>query len=623
MADYREVLSAAIAAALQVGGLLRDNLAQPEQLRPAAEQMLRTSLHAVAPTFGYRSPEAGLLPGEDPAHLWLVDPLNGRTPGDQSPRGGAVSIALLHNATPVLGVVYAFAFPDHKGDLIAWAEGCDPITRNGIRVDEVLADVPLDMPAANFDDRLIVFLPPAADQRPDVSAARCKPARYITVPSLAYRLALVAAGDGIATVALDGPNGIDLAAAGHALLRGAGGVLVDQDGNPLRYSTDGTTACTSCFAGGTSAVEALRKRPWNDPAPPPSPEPAMPLIRPARYGPARVTHRVVSDSGVLSRAQGCLLGQIAGDALGGLVEFDEEDTIRKCYPHGCRDLADGGTWYNMAGQPTDDSELALLLARTLVSEGRYDTQAVLSAYVDWWNDPRTYDRGNTIGRALRAAAEGTTHEGRLMLMRMRANRDSESNGSLMRISPVGIFAAGRPGDAAEMARQDSQLTHPHPVCGDSCAVFVAAIATAIATGCGAEGAYQAALQCAEQFAVQSSVREALAAARDKPPADYLTQQGWVLIALQNAFFQLLQAANLEEGVVATVMAGGDTDTTAAIAGALLGAVHGRGAVPARWQRCVRACRMLEGTATHHPRAQEYWPTDVLELAECLVLAGNR
>ncbi|MFO0846343.1 MAG: ADP-ribosylglycohydrolase family protein, partial [Gemmataceae bacterium] len=84
----------------------------------------------------------------------------------------------------------------------------------------------------------------------------------------------------------------------------------------------------------------------------------------------------------------------------------------------------------------------------------------------------------------------------------------------------------------------------------------------------------------------------------------------------------LHAPSAEEGVVATVMAGGDTDTNAAIAGALLGAVHGRDAVPARWQRCVRSCRTFDGAPTRHPRGREYWPVDVLELAECLLLAGQ-
>src|SRR5262249_28378900 len=151
----------------------------------------------------------------------------------------------------------------------------------------------------------------------------------------------------------------------------------------------------------------------------------------------------------------------AGDALGGLVEFEDTETIRQRYPHGCRELLDGGTWNNLAGQPTDDTELALLLARSIVHTGRYDQAEVLLAYVDWWTDPRTYDRRATIGKALSAAARGSTLEERLALLERQANRSSQANGSLMRISPVGVFCAGKPDLAAEIALVESRLTHPH------------------------------------------------------------------------------------------------------------------------------------------------------------------
>ncbi len=68
----------------------------------------------------------------------------------------------------------------------------------------------------------------------------------------------------------------------------------------------------------------------------------------------------------------------------------------------------------------------------------------------------------------------------------------------------------------------------------------------------------------------------------------------VLVALQNAFYQLLHADSLEEGVVDTVMAGGDTDTNACIAGALLGACHGLEAIPERWREAILACRRRKG-----------------------------
>ena len=80
------------------------------------------------------------------------------------------------------------------------------------------------------------------------------------------------------------------------------------------------------------------------------------------------------DPGTLSRAQGCLLGQPAGDSLGSLVEFQSSEQIRCNYPDGVRELADGGTWGTIAGQPTDDSEMALTLARILLKQRRYSLE---------------------------------------------------------------------------------------------------------------------------------------------------------------------------------------------------------------------------------------------------------
>ena len=57
------------------------------------------------------------------------------------------------------------------------------------------------------------------------------------------------------------------------------------------------------------------------------------------------------------RAQGCLVGQLAGVALESWVEFTGPEGIRGRYPDGGRDLADGGTWDTLAGPPTDDSEM--------------------------------------------------------------------------------------------------------------------------------------------------------------------------------------------------------------------------------------------------------------------------
>ncbi len=314
-----------------------------------------------------------------------------------------------------------------------------------------------------------------------------------------------------------------------------------------------------------------------------------------------------SNSGVLSRALGCLLGQLIGDSLGSLVEFQSPERIRRRYPDGVRDMADGGTWNTIAGQPTDDSEMALLLARSLVSLGRFDQEEVRKAYVFWLNS-KPFDVGNTIQSGLTGWPIP----------------DSQANGAMMRISPLGIFGANYTlEDVAEWARQDAELTHIHPVCKQANALFAMAIAHAVRTGCSTYDLYEMIEGWAEEMGARSSLKEAIAGAADSPPEEFVYQQGWVLIAFRNALWQLLNAENVEEGIVDSVMRGGDTDTNAAISGALLGAVHGREAIPERWIETIQDCRPQAGKpGVYKPRPECFWPADVLELAEQLIAVAD-
>ena len=306
---------------------------------------------------------------------------------------------------------------------------------------------------------------------------------------------------------------------------------------------------------------------------------------------------------MLERAQGCLLGQLAGDSLGSLVEFRAPNDIRREYPQGVRELADGGTWNTIAGQPTDDSEMALLLARMLADQGRYDPEEARKAYI-FWLDSGPFDCGMNVAGGLRG----------------RPNPDSQANGAMMRISPLGIFGANHdPELVAEWTRRDAAITHPHRVCQQANALFTMAIARAIRQGSAARNLYEQIVTWAEDMKVDGSLREALRGAGESPPADYLHQQGWVLTAFRNALWQLLHAPNLEEAVVDTVMRGGDTDTNAAICGALLGAVHGRNAVPGQWVESLLKCHPAPGQPNvRHPRPECFWPVDVLILAERLI-----
>ncbi len=309
------------------------------------------------------------------------------------------------------------------------------------------------------------------------------------------------------------------------------------------------------------------------------------------------------DKTILSRAQGCLLGQLAGDSLGSLVEFKTPEEILQLYPQGVQELADGGTWNLLAGQPTDDSEMALLLARLLVKEGRYDAKLAIDAY-SYWLSTAPFDCGMTILKALHGSP----------------NNASQANGALMRISPLGIFGAKHELEQVrEWAIQDAYLTHTHPICQQANVFFAMGIAHAIATGCSATTLYETIARWANELPTDCRIKDCIKDAVVSPPKDYISHQGWVLIAFHNALYQLLHAKTCADGIKNTVMQGGDTDTNAAICGALLGAVYGIEAIPSQWSDAVLNCRADERNAkVHRPRPKCFWPIDALTLAEQLV-----
>lgn len=140
-----------------------------------------------------------------------------------------------------------------------------------------------------------------------------------------------------------------------------------------------------------------------------------------------------------------------------------------------------------------------------------------------------------------------------------------------------------------------------------------AISEAVGKSTSAQQIYEDVKDWATAMKAEKPLMKAILDAADRRPVDYLHQQGWVLIAFQNALYQLLYAKSLEEGVVDTVMCGGDTDTNAAIAGALLGAVRGREALPKQWVEKVLNCRPTSGQPNVlRPRPECFWPVDALQ-----------
>ncbi|MBS1875240.1 MAG: ADP-ribosylglycohydrolase family protein [Acidobacteria bacterium] len=572
-----------------------------------AEAGILRELTEAFPEYGYLGEELGArATARDPErHTWIVDPNDGTADFLRGFRGASVAIALVRDGAPVLGVVYAYCAPDSAGDLIAWARGCGPVTRDGKPVERA-------WPSRITEDST-VLASTYSDYKIELNARAMYPMRFRGSPSIAYRLALMAVGEADATISLNAPHSWDYAA-GHALLMGAGGRLADGVGATMTYGEDGVSDCSGMCAGGADVTIAdLLARNWRG-VTRGLRDRTTPFLTPERG-------RALRDPGRLSRAQGCMIGQLAGDSLGSLVEFQTPERIATIHPDGVTRLETGGVWGTLAGQPTDASEMALVLARSMIRTGRYDSDQAARAYLAWFRS-RPFDMGSTTSGVL-AHADRRVAEGQSSgeACRSSANGVSQSNGALMRVSPVGI--ACEPEQAYEEGGRDSGLTHSHTVCREASALYCAAISQAIRTGDGAQAVYDWTAELAARRFVSQPVAGALSSARHAAPPGYLDRQGWVLTALQNAFYQLLHASGPAEGVIDTVARGGDADTNGATAGALLGAVYGFRRFPAQWVDRVLTVRPLRGLpGVNRPRPTACWPTDAMYLAELLATLGS-
>jgi ADP-ribosylglycohydrolase len=194
----------------------------------------------------------------------------------------------------------------------------------------------------------------------------------------------------------------------------------------------------------------------------------------------------------------------------------------------------------------------------------------------------------------------------------------------MRISPLGIWGVNESeDDLADLAVADAMMTHRHSVCQQINVIYVLAIRYAVKTKCSPKELYKHIRVIASDRGASDTLLKTIHDAAHWKPLDYCHNQGWVMIAFKNALFQLWNADSFEEALVDTVMQGGDTDTNAAICGALIGAVYGIDAIPQQWRDAVLSCRpSSDNPRAHRPRPEEYWPIDALELAEALLLRSD-
>lgn len=285
------------------------------------------------------------------------------------------------------------------------------------------------------------------------------------------------------------------------------------------------------------------------------------------------------------RARGVLVATAAGDALGAGYEFGPP------LPDGAPvDMIGGGPFGFEPGEWTDDTSMAVAIAEAAATGAdlREATTrgAVLARWQEWAASAK--DVGRQTRRVLRAAARGDASAAAEAARSLhRATGRTGGNGALMRTAPVSLAYLDDPEGLVAAATGLSAMTHFDPESGEACVIWCLAIRHAVLTGD---------LDVRHGITALPGPRRSVWSERiDVAEASHPTafpNNGWVVAALQAAWCAIATSpgmhddrarpAHLRNSLERAVRGGYDTDTVAAIAGGLLGAAHGAGAVPAMW-----------------------------------------
>lgn len=249
----------------------------------------------------------------------------------------------------------------------------------------------------------------------------------------------------------------------------------------------------------------------------------------------------------------CIYGLAVGDALGVPYEFCRRGTFE------CTGMVGDGTHGQHAGTWSDDTSMALCICSSIKRLGRVDTADIAGRFRRWLEhgdftcDGRAFDVGMTCREAISTGVPGESY-------------DECGNGSLMRTAPLALLDYFD----THKIREVSAITHAHPVAEWSCIALCDILRTIRNSGTPAKHVLWR--------------RYGYIASR---PVEAVKSGGYCEHTLEAALWCFLNTDSYADCVLAAVNLGGDTDTTAAVAGALAGVYYGFGAIPPKWTGQLR------------------------------------
>lgn len=279
------------------------------------------------------------------------------------------------------------------------------------------------------------------------------------------------------------------------------------------------------------------------------------------------------DEKILDRLRGVAVGAAIGDALGMPLEFQAptpaDALVRDMLP---ARLA--------AGTFTDDTEMALALAESLLHQKPLDPMDLAGRFVDWYRR-RPSDIGLYTSMVLQGVDRGLPWE-EAARRAQAANPNNAANGSVMRCWPVAIAWWNNRLHLIADSELQSRVTHMNDEC-ISASVFINVWIAELVQGVAPAEALHNTLAVVAMPDEERAVIEAAPRRR----REALRNTGWVRHTLESVTWGLLTTDSFEEALVQVVNLGMDADTAGAVMGAVAGAAYGLSAIPTRWTRVLK------------------------------------
>lgn len=329
------------------------------------------------------------------------------------------------------------------------------------------------------------------------------------------------------------------------------------------------------------------------------------------------------DKQLADKIKGVIFGQAVGDALGLGTEFMTKEQVGYYYPKGLYEyeqiIQDSHRTRWKKGEWTDDTDQMLCILDSLLFTKKVNSYNIANRIYNW-----AYDGGKGIGQTVFSVLTNpaflSNPSGVAKDVWMDSNKSGAANGGVMRTAILGVWDYEKPQQVKINAEKVCKITHYDPRCVGSCVIVSLAVSELLKNKKDTESLINFLASEGDQY--DSRIRAYVVPPKHsnfgvgplgnliyrdpsypKMSPDISGLQlndtpsiGYTLKAMGAGLWALQYAKSYEEGILRIIHEGGDADTNASVAGALLGAKFGFQHIPKRWVEGLLKAQVLEEKA---------------------------